>query len=148
MRSVWQEDARQDLLSRLDKLEPTTRGRWGRMTAPEMVCHINESIKMCFGDLPTKDKRVFFRHPPLKQLVMYWLPWPKGSPSAPELLSRVPASWEGDVAECRALIQRFATESQQRSIWPRHPAFGSMTATEWGRLTYRHVDHHWTQFQI
>ncbi|HJU90011.1 MAG TPA: DUF1569 domain-containing protein [Gemmatimonadaceae bacterium] len=148
MRSVWQEDARQDLITRLEKLTPTTRGTWGRMTAPQMICHINESIRMAFGEVPTTDRRAFFRHPPLKQLVMYWLPWPKGVPTAPELLARVPASWDADVAECRDLLQRFARESPARSGWPRHPAFGSMTAAQWGYLTYRHVDHHWKQFQI
>ncbi|HJR41244.1 MAG TPA: DUF1569 domain-containing protein [Gemmatimonadaceae bacterium] len=148
MRSLWQEPARRELLTRLEKLTPTTRGAWGRMTAPEMICHINESIRMCFGDIETKAKRVPWRHPPLKQLVMYWLPWPKGVPTAPELLARVPTSWDTDVAECRALIERFGTETRKRDVWPRHPAFGSMTAEQWGRLTYRHMDHHWTQFNI
>jgi hypothetical protein len=117
------------------------------MTAPQMVAHINESLRMCFGDLRAKDKRLFFRHPPLKQLIMYWLPWPKGAPTAPELLARAPAEWEADIAECRALIDRFARERRDRE-WPRHPAFGSMTATQWGRLAYRHLDHHWKQFQL
>jgi hypothetical protein len=145
MRSIWQDVARREVLRRLGTLTPTERARWGSMTAPQMVCHLSESMKMALGDLPCATKKTPLRHAPLKQLIVYIAPWPKGAPTAPELLARAPASWSSDVTELSTLIDRFAAHSD-RSDWPEHPAFGRLSTRAWGRLVYRHVDHHLRQF--
>jgi hypothetical protein len=79
--------------------------------------------------------------------VIFVLPWPKGAPTAPELLARAPTAWTGEVVTLSALIERFATRGATGE-WPQHPAFGSMTGHAWGVLVYRHCDHHFRQFGI
>jgi hypothetical protein len=145
MRTIWQDDARRELQDRLAKLTPNNRAQWGKMSAPEMVCHLSESMKMAIGDLPCASKNTPLRHPPLKQLVVYIAPWPKGAPTAPELLARAPASWSNDLLELNALVDRFAAR-RNASRWPEHPAFGKLSTRAWGRLVYRHIDHHLRQF--
>ena len=83
--------------------------------------------------------------PIVKQLVMFYLPWPRGVSTAPELLSRRPEQWANEIDALRAVIQAFATKSQH-GAWPSHPRFGQLSGAEWGRLMYRHLDHHLTQF--
>jgi hypothetical protein len=145
MKTIWQDDARRDILNRLAKLAPTARAQWGRMSAPEMVCHLSESLKMALGDLPCASKNGPLRHTPIKQFIVWVAPWPKGVPTAPELLQRVPASWSSDVRDLNALVDRFAAR-RDASSWPEHPAFGKLSTGSWGRLVYRHMDHHLRQF--
>ena len=145
MRTIWQDDTRRELQKRLAHLTPTNRAQWGKMSAPEMVCHLSESMKMAIGDLPCASKNTPLRHTPLKQLIVYIAPWPKGVPTAPELLARVPASWSNDLLELTALVDRFAAR-RNASSWPEHPAFGKLSTRAWGRLVYRHIDHHLRQF--
>ena len=147
MRSLWQESARHELHERLGRLTPESRAAWGRLTAPRMVAHLTDAMRMALGDLPTRSKRLPLRHPPLKQLFVYVLPFPKNAPTARELVSREPDEWGAELATCRALIDRFATERRDRD-WPEHPAFGRLTARQWGILGYRHVDHHLRQFGV
>lgn len=146
MKSLWQDATRDEVLARLGHLTPSREPSWGRMSATRMVAHLNESLRMAFGELPTKSKRLPLRYPPLKQLIVYWMPFPKSAPTAPELVAREPVAWSAELDACRDLVERFAIEPRGRE-WPEHPAFGRLSARQWGVLTYRHMDHHLRQFQ-
>jgi hypothetical protein len=146
--TLWDPAARRALADRAGRLAPDARPRWGRFTAPEMVAHLVQSLKMASGEVPTgpKGPRALRRFP-LKQLVVYVLPVPKGVRTAPELLARAPQSWNGEVEEFRAMLERFALKSRG-DAWPDHPAFGAMSARGWGVLTWKHLDHHLRQFGV
>jgi hypothetical protein len=147
MKTIWNEADRRALQDRLQRLNAGTPGRWGKMTAPQMVTHLADALRMALGDLPCEPKRVPLRYPPLKQLVVYWLPWPEGAPTAPELISRAPASWATEVADVVNLLERVAR--QPRDVrFPEHPAFGRLSRRAWGVLVHRHTDHHLRQFGV
>jgi hypothetical protein len=146
-KSVWSEDNRRALLERLERLAPDTIPRWGKMNAPQMVAHLTSWARMAGGELTTKTIPVPLRYFPLKQLVIYWLPFPKGVPTAPELIARGPTDWAAETAALRAHIGSFATEDK-KAEWPLHPAFGKLTPRAWGVLCYRHIDHHFRQFGV
>ena len=147
MRSLWQAGTRAEVVARVTRLTPEHRAQWGRFTAPQMLAHITDSLRMAFGDLQTQSKRLPLRHPPLKQLAIYWMPMPKGLPTATELIARMPGEWEGEMQDFCALVERFSREAPERA-WPEHPAFGTMNARRWGTLGYRHTDHHLRQFGV
>jgi hypothetical protein len=147
MKSMWDANATLEMRDRLARLTPERTGGWGRMTAPEMVCHLAESLKMAIGELHVAPKNVPIRYPPLKQLVVYLAPFPKNVPTAPELLARPPREWRADVADLQALVDRFSARGRDaRAAWPAHPAFGRLSRRAWGVLVYRHMDHHLRQF--
>ncbi len=147
MKSIWQEDARRELNDRVGALAWDRRAEWGRFTAPKMVCHLAESLKMAIGDLKVAPKKSPIRYPPLKQLIIYVAPFPKGVPTAPELLARAPKDWRSDVQDVQALLAR-AGSSRTTDAWPEHPAFGKLSTRAWGVLIYRHMDHHLRQFGV
>jgi hypothetical protein len=70
-----------------------------------------------------------------------------GKFTAPELLARAPAAWNGEVEALGATIDRFAGRTPSGS-WLPHPAFGRLSGRAWGVLSYRHMDHHFRQFGI
>ena len=145
MRSIWQDEARRELNDRVGALAWDGRAAWGRFTAPKMVCHLAESLKMAMGDLKVTPKRLPIRYPPLKQLIIYVAPFPKSAPTAPELLRREPSEWTQDIADVQALLAR-AASARITDGWPEHPAFGKLSKRAWGVLIYRHMDHHLRQF--
>ena len=146
-KSLWNARTREDLLERLRRLSPESKPRWGRMNAPQMLAHLNKWMQMAEGELPTADKKLPLRHAPLKQLLIYWLPWPQGVPTAPELLCKDEFDWDTEYAAVRRLILSFE-KRDPKAPWPVHPAFGRMTSRAWGVLGYRHTDHHFRQFGV
>ena len=147
MKTLFDDRRRREFQDRLGRLTPAAPPQWGKFDAARMVVHVADSLKMALGTLPAKPKRLPIRHPPLKQLLVYWLPWPKGVPTAPELLQRSPADWDAEVAALLALMEEAGTVPQD-FVWPVHPAFGRMSRRAWGVLGYRHLDHHFRQFGV
>jgi hypothetical protein len=135
------------LHDRIQRLQMTSQAQWGRMTPLQMVAHLSDSLKMASGELEVAPKKVPFRFSPLKELVLYVLPVPKGVPTSPELIARQPGDWSGEIAalreELNGLVERGA-----EALAPVHPAFGRMSAKQWGVLIYRHMDHHLRQFGV
>ncbi len=147
MKTLWQEDSRQEITRRLHKLTPDSRARWGKMNASQMVAHLNNSLRMAAGELATSPRNLAIRYPPLKQMIIYWLPFPKGVPTAPELLSGDTTDWVSATTALRQRVSGFATRDPGQP-WPLHPAFGKLTSRSWWVLGYRHIDHHFKQFGV
>src|SRR5262245_5846234 len=145
MKSILSGPARQEVRDRIARLTPDRQAAWGNLSAPQMVCHLADSLRMALGDLPVAPRWFPIRYPPLKQLLIYVAPFPKSAPTAPELLARPPRDWTSDVADLQSLIERIAARRGAVS-WPPHPAFGRLSERAWGVLTYRHIDHHLKQF--
>ena len=147
MKTLWQAADKQELLTRLSRLNADAPPQWGKMNCGQMLAHLADGMRMTLGDLPCKAKGGPLRYPPLKQLIIYWLPWPQGAPTAPELISRPSDGIEQETAAVRTLLERFA-QSAGKPQWPEHPAFGKLSAKDWGVLAYRHIDHHLRQFGV
>jgi hypothetical protein len=116
------------------------------MDVAGMLQHLRLSARMTLGELPvvSKNKRAFQVFP-LKHLILYVLPFPKGAPTAPELKASAAASLEEERAAVLELLERIGTGPRQ-GPGPAHPLFGPLTWSEWGVATYKHTDHHLRQF--
>jgi hypothetical protein len=95
--------------------------------------------------VPKPRGRRAFQVFPLKHLLIYALPWPKGAPTAPELLAGTPGEFAADRDALCALLARVGNGPRD-GMGPQHPLFGPLSYREWGTLVYRHVDHHLKQF--
>lgn len=146
-KSLWDPAGRSRLIERLEELRPDTARKWGRMTAPEMLVHLTDWFAMARGELVIPARKHVASRPPLKQVLIYMLPIPRGLPTAKELIARAPSEWETEKAELTRQLQSFG-KLDPRSLCSTHPLFGKMTARDWGVLGYRHTDHHLRQFGV
>lgn len=146
MGSVLNEGDRNAIRSRVQSLSVSSKARWGNMDVAAMLQHLRLSSQMAVGELsiPSVNKRALQVFP-LKHLILYVLPFPKGAPTAPELKVTVAASFEEERAAVLELLERIGTGPRD-GVGPTHPLFGSMTWREWGVATYKHTDHHLKQF--
>ncbi|MGN6183348.1 MAG: DUF1569 domain-containing protein [Thermoanaerobaculia bacterium] len=145
MKSFFDVDVRAELLDRVDKVNADSPRQWGKMNVEQMLTHLVQAMRMATGELPVKSKKLPIRYPPLRQLVVYVLPWPKGSPTAEELLPSSTASIEMSKKELARLANEFVNH---KGAWPEHPAFGKLSRNGWGVLVRRHLDHHLRQFGV
>jgi hypothetical protein len=147
MKSFWDADTREAALARIDRLTDSSKPRWGTMTVDRMLSHLAGSMRMALGELACEPKKLPIRFFPLKQLLIYLLPFPKGAPTAPELLAGPERPVDGLKREMHELFGKLAARRDAKE-WPVHPAFGPLGARGWGVLTARHFDHHLRQFGV
>ena len=148
MGSIFNEGDRATINTRLQSLSASSTRRWGSMDVTAMLQHLRRSALMTLGELevPSVNKRAFHVFP-LKHLLLYVLPFPKGAPTAPELKPQAAELFEDERAALLELLERIATGPRDGS-GPAHPLFGPLTWREWGVITYKHADHHLKQFGV
>ena len=148
VRSLHSPEVREGIIRRLDALTPESRGRWGRLTVGQMVCHLADVYEDLF------DARGFvfpgkplLRSFPLKHLALYVLPFPRGVKVTRAVFKTAPSDFAGDVEHAKRCTADFA-ERAGRNGWPGHPYFGPLSSREWGVFAYKHADHHLRQFRV
>ena len=146
MGSILNETDRADITSRVRSLSSSSTRRWGTLEVTGMLKHLHLAALMALGEMqvPSANKRVFHVFP-LKHLLLYVVPFPKGAPTAPKLKPEAAASIEEERAAVLELLERIGTGPRD-GAGPDHPLFGPLTRREWGVVTYKHTDHHLKQF--
>jgi len=146
MGSILKEADRAEISRRMRSLSGASDRRWGTLDVTGMLQHLRLSANMTLGELslPSANKRAFQLFP-LKHLILYVFPFPKGAPTAPGLKPGAATSFEEERAALLVLLERTGTGPSEGS-GPAHPLFGPLTWREWGVVTYKHADHHLKQF--
>lgn len=140
------------MLRRLRQVLPDSPRRWGKMSAHQMVCHLNDSFKLAIGERSISPASALLPGKLMKWFALYVpIRWPRGVPTMPEMNQNVsgtkPIEFETDVRELELLVERM-TRLEKDFKWDRHPLFGAMPERDWLRLGYLHMDHHLRQFGV
>ncbi len=150
MKTLLNQKNEEEILLRVGKIHLASSRRWGKMSAHQMIRHLNDGFKLYMGRLAVRDPG--FPYPSrILKLGSLWvpIPWPRGFRTPPELdqqgMSVAPDEFEQDVDELNRLVKEFSRKARDFQ-WPCHPYLGKMSEVEWMRLGYLHADHHLRQF--
>ena len=143
---------RQRMVQRIALLRPDTPRQWGKMTAGQMVCHLNDSFQAAMGRKLVSPASGMLQRTVVKWGALYVpLRWPQGVPTRPEVEQGAGGTAPGDFGRDRATLiaslERFC-DPNRASPWQPHPIFGGMTDRQWLRWGYLHTDHHLRQFGV
>jgi hypothetical protein len=144
--TLFEPAAAEEIVSRLDKLGPTSQPQWGKMDAAQMMAHCAIPFEVYFGEKKMKRSLlgILFGRVAKKQLFGD-KPWKKNMPTSPVFKVAEEKNFEAERARLRNIINRFATEGYAVTQ-SKHPFFGHLSSQEWAMLGYRHLDHHLKQF--
>ena len=144
MSTLLSDSDRQQIIIRLRRLTPDRVPQWGTLTAPKMLCHVADQLRVATGVIIGRHRDSLLRRTVLKWIVINSsLKAPPGKVhTVPEMLSTAPTSWDADLETCVRMIE----EVGLGKATGRHPAFGPLSALEWGRIGWKHFDHHLRQF--
>ncbi len=140
-----------EIIVRLNRLTPESKALWGKMSVGEMLCHCLDGNKMALGEIPPTDQSNFFTRNFVKYLVIYVVPLPKSAPAPPEINPHKHGTKPLDFEKERGLlitdINNFSNLKPE-DFKGKHHIFGKLTHNQWGRLGYKHLDHHLKQFGV
>jgi hypothetical protein len=144
VRTLLSNDDRSVILQRLQCARPDAKPAWGSLNAPRMLCHVADQMRVALGDIPARPTHNFASRTLVKFIVINTgFEPPRGKiKTAPEMLTSKPTAWEADLAACVDLAERVGCGTASAV----HPAFGPLSPQEWGRLCWKHLNHHLVQF--
>lgn len=149
MKNLFEQDAFNEIMIRMDKLTPQSQRRWGKMEVAQMLAHCKEAFRVPLSE--TALKRSFIG------LVLGWMfkdklhndaAWKQNLPTAPQFIIRDDRSFEKEKNELVLLINKFHAGKPGLIAKVVHPMFGKFTGEQWGRAMYKHLDHHLAQFGV
>ncbi len=146
--TIWDDAVRSSIADRAQRVSADAKPGWGKMNASAMMAHINDSLRMALGDLPVKSKNLPLRYKPIRKLIIYYLPMPKGAPTAPELIARCANAVLADEQQAFAQLMNRVAAVEPGATLGEHPAFGDLSYEEYGALIAKHTDHHLRQFGV
>ena len=148
MNSIFNDQDKNELLKRIEKLSPASPAVWGKMNVSQMLTHCVEGIKLPTGEI--KSRRVPFPinilGKLLKSKILEGGDLRKNSPTAPELKISDTKDFEKEKVRLIAAVNELYARGEAGIKQEVHPFFGKMTQKEWGILNYKHLDHHLRQF--
>jgi len=74
-------------------------------------------------------------------------PWRNGLPSASGFKVTDEKDFNKEKEVLESMINAFH-EKKSQTEWNPHPVFGKFTAEQWGKMQYKHLDHHLRQFGV
>lgn len=150
MKTLGNPQDKQALLSRIGQVRGDSRRAWGRMSAPQMICHLSDGFRVALGERQATPQDNLLTRTLLKWGGLWVpVPWPHGFQGPPEIDALVTGTHPGqlvaDKQELCAYVERFATKPAVLAS-NKSPVFGRMSISDWMRWGYLHTDHHLRQF--
>ena len=150
-RNIFEPVIKQSIYNRIDNLNADSKGKWGRLTAAQMIRHLSESNRMATGEIQMPDRSNVFT-----RTIVKWMFLQNIKPPGREK-GNIKTFPEVDVLQRGLEINDIETEkgnyktgleqiSSRLTLHPFHTIFGKMTRNDWGCLLYAHADYHLSQF--
>jgi hypothetical protein len=137
-----------EILTRIQQLDDNSAGKWGKMNLPQMLTHCGIQLKKALGLIPEgpTEGPAVFRTAMGRWIVLSAIPWPKGSATPADMNMEINAVSPPEVAAGKAALQLLLDEIQHTNVFLAHPFLGKLSKKEWGRMIWKHLDHHLRQF--
>jgi hypothetical protein len=150
MKDFFNQQTTSELIERINKLNPESQQKWGKMSVDKMLAHCNVTYDMVFENTQKKTNlfikillKIF-----VKNYVVNEIPYKKNIKTAPEYIISDSRNFDieknkliGYLNKCQELGANYFEGKESHS-------FGKLTSQEWNNLFYKHLDHHLTQFGV
>lgn len=147
MKSIFDESTFHEVEERFSKLGPDSKPLWGKMSVGQMLWHCQVFVKDAI-----KNKKYTKKGNPIlswffKKSMYSDKLWRKNLPTTRFAKAKEEKEFESEYNRLQELIKELYS-LRDRENWNPHPFFGDFTPEQWGKLEYKHLDHHLRQFGV
>lgn len=151
IKNIFTADVTNEVIGRINNLQPTTQCQWGTMDVAQMLAHCNVPYAYTFE--PEKFKRPgffmkFMLKNFVKKIVTSTKPYKQNERTAPEFVISNKRDFEREKELLIANINKAKQLGTTYFEGKENFSFGKMTAEEWNIMYYKHLDHHLRQFNV
>jgi hypothetical protein len=140
-----------ELIQRIEVLQENAKPIWGKMSPIQMLAHCTAALKMALGEVPVTVRFSPWKASLARLLFVEWFAFPKDSPTAPEMdPNKKLKPRDSFLEEKEDLIHHLSRMNNTATdfTFGMHPIFRNMDRKDWGKLVYKHLDHHLRQFGV
>lgn len=146
MKSLFEEATFKEILARIDAVDENSQRQWGKMTPGQMLWHCQFPVKIGVRNEHKGNGNLFVRLF-FKKSMYNDKPWRKNLPTSPALKAKEEKDLTIEKTKLKQLVSDFYN-CKNRKNWNPHPLFGKLTQDQWGKMQFKHLNHHLTQFGV
>ncbi|MCB0447805.1 MAG: DinB family protein [Gelidibacter sp.] len=150
MQTLFDNQTYQEVLQRIENLDEHSQPVWGQMDVAQMLNHCQRPLEVANGRLTFTEKPGF-----AKKLVFKFFkpqmyndkPWKQNIPTVKDFKVEQAKPFVEEKQKLKEVLSEF-NKKDLNLHWPKHPFFGEFTTEQWGKMQYKHIDHHLRQFGV
>ncbi len=155
MKTIFDSVAKEEISNRLNLLSTDSVGLFGVMNPSQMLHHLTMANQIALGEIILPDKSRF-----LSRTFFWWMTLYNMRPSIKKLKKKPLRTFrQMDIVRNKLEVESFEKEKEfflqklnqllnTNSFPLKHPLYGRMNKTQWGRWIYVHCDYHFVQFGV
>ncbi|UXE65188.1 MAG: DUF1569 domain-containing protein [Chryseotalea sp. WA131a] len=147
MKNINKPSDYEEIVNRVKLLSTANIRQWGKMDLPQMLVHCTAQLKIALGEITAAPQGSFMMRTALGKWIAFSnFTWPRGTDTPNEMNVHMNSFTVTDIEnEKKELLDYLARTKSASQLMP-HPFFGAIRKKEWGRLVYKHINHHLKQF--
>ncbi|WP_420320215.1 DUF1569 domain-containing protein [Flagellimonas sp.] len=149
MKSLFENESHSEVLGRINKLNESSKGLWGKMEVGQMLFHCQFPLNLALGRYemkkPNPIMKLLFKS--FKKGMYDDKLWKQNLPTAKPFIVVDKKDFKIEKEILVTAINDFHNQ-KSKTHWDPHPAFGEFTPEQWGKMQYKHLDHHLRQFGV
>lgn len=147
MKSFFEPGVYNELSKRIKNLSQESNAKWGKMTVGQMLHHCQAPLNIILEKKDYNLKPNWLINFLFKKSMYSDKEWKKNMPTAKGFAIKDQMDFVKEKEVLEHLIHELH-EKRDKSDWQAHPAFGKLTKEQWGKMQYKHLDHHLRQFGV
>jgi hypothetical protein len=147
MKNLYDQPAYEEIANRILQVSADSVRQWGKMDPAQMLAHCCEAFKVPLSNQPVKRMLTGYLVGWMaKGMLFSEKPWKQNLPTAPGFIVTDAKILEKEKLRLLSMLEAFYTRGAANTGKYPHPFFGKLSAEQWGKMMYKHLDHHLKQF--
>ena len=147
MKTLFDPVSYEEIVRRVESIQPGSERQWGKMTVAQMLEHAARALEMAAGKRPRKQaflgKLIGWK---FRRDFVGEKPFARNGPTGPDFIVEGEPDFRRTREKVKTLLSELYALGEKGCDGNIHGFFGRMTGAEWGVTQYKHVDHHLRQF--
>lgn len=147
MKNLFNPIENQQIINRILRLSPASKGQLGKMNVAQMLTHRHQPFLVAYGELKLKRNPMGILFGGIvKRALLKEENYKPSMPTSKQFIITDEREFEKEKKILIDLIQRFSKQGPACLRKDPHPFFGKLTPEEWDTMQWKHLDHHLRQF--
>jgi hypothetical protein len=150
MKNIFSSEVTEEIINRINKLNPDSKPLWGKMSVDQMLAHCNVTYEHIYEDKHPKTgalKKLILKLL-VKNYVVSEKTYKRNGPTSPEFIIKDEKNFEKEKTRLINFIKKTRELGESYFDGKESHSFGILNSTEWNNLFFKHLDHHLSQFGV
>lgn len=150
MKNIFDLEVTNEFIERINKLSPTTKSKWGKMSIDQVLAHLNVTYDYVYTDKYTKPKgfKRFILKMLVKPIVVGEKEYKENSRTAPDFIITDKRQFEIEKEKLIVDLKKTQQLGADHFDNKESHSFGPLKSSEWNNMFVKHLEHHLKQFGV